>query len=711
MVRLFDENVLSLMAKSTPETLVRKGSGLEPSALFRSDSLDRFESPKKEVIGGSNLNPFKVDMQPFSSPSLAGHVSIAHFASSGHENIQRKKDTCGISDEDTIITAVDEADDDSIDKSPVPSSPFPVLKVSTTARKRSVACTKEIMRNIDEGCINPCTNSSTHYRSIPSPLHSPPLKRKDYVLTAPFKGFRQGEIESALSFESNDSSNSCKSMNSSLSPPAQCNFHIGIGSDKGFTASTGLFSFTRSPIQEKPHLENGSPYREDDDVSTICATKIRRLNLDYNMNDCQFKGTESAITLQKNREPIEVNRLDKNRNIHVDIFSPKNVASFADIDNDLPPPPSSAFVSPPLPKRKGGDGLTYTHSPHQGMHSWGQETPRATPMLKRKACRSPFLSHNDETEKPIREETSRLMQDFETIGTLGDGSFGTVYKCISRLDGCPYAVKATKYQAKGKADRDRMLKEVYALAALSELTDTAVFHIVGYHQAWMEENRLYIQTELCTSTLLEEIKNEDAIVYDTSRQFKVLREMLLALDLIHRNGMVHLDIKPENIFVKNNQFKLGDFGLATKSSVRGDVEEGDCRYMCNDLLQGNHGDLTKCDIFSLGATMYEIALRRTLPTHGEEWHQIRACILCPLPHTSNELCDIIKVMIHPNREQRSSAAMLLKRRQLLSEDQKQLVLARNKVREANMALAVQDARLKALKLPPKKTLIRANTLG
>ena len=51
---------------------------------------------------------------------------------------------------------------------------------------------------------------------------------------------------------------------------------------------------------------------------------------------------------------------------------------------------------------------------------------------------------------------------------LGDGSFGTVFKVLSQLDGRLYAVKAAKQKAKGIADRDRKLKEVYALAALSD---------------------------------------------------------------------------------------------------------------------------------------------------------------------------------------------------------------------------------------------------
>ena len=87
---------------------------------------------------------------------------------------------------------------------------------------------------------------------------------------------------------------------------------------------------------------------------------------------------------------------------------------------------------------------------------------------------------------------------------------------------------------------------MYALAALSDQADTATFHIVRYHQAWMEENRLYIQTEMCTTTLAAEMTQSPLT---EQRRYKFLREICVAPEFIHKNGMVHLDIKPENIFV------------------------------------------------------------------------------------------------------------------------------------------------------------------
>lgn len=160
---------------------------------------------------------------------------------------------------------------------------------------------------------------------------------------------------------------------------------------------------------------------------------------------------------------------------------------------------------------------------------------------------------SEEETSAVTTTVSRFKSDFDVIGELGKGSFGAVYKVLSRLDGCMYAVKAALRKAKGIADRDRMLKEVYALAALSDQADPATFHIVRYHQAFMEEDRLYIQTELCSSNLADEIESCGRL--SDQRRYKLLREMLLALEFIHRNNMVHLDIKPQNVSV-------GDCGVA-----------------------------------------------------------------------------------------------------------------------------------------------------
>ena len=268
--------------------------------------------------------------------------------------------------------------------------------------------------------------------------------------------------------------------------------------------------------------------------------------------------------------------------------------------------PPSTFSSP-TPNHKKGSTQGPPPSPERpDSRHRSSLLPPNTPMVPQKAmrrmrghantfspdCATPYSQDGLITSNANVSETSRFDTDYEIIGTLGDGSFGTVYKCRSRVDKRMYAIKIAKRRAKGNADRLRMLREVQALSELSNVADTTAFHIVRYHYAWMEEEKLHIATELCTSTLQIEMQN--GIFHgNTKRMFKLLREMLLALKLIHDHGLVHLDIKPENIFVREDTFKLGDFGLVSKVTVNDDVEEGDSRYMCMDLLSGNHKDLTK----------------------------------------------------------------------------------------------------------------------
>ena len=95
---------------------------------------------------------------------------------------------------------------------------------------------------------------------------------------------------------------------------------------------------------------------------------------------------------------------------------------------------------------------------------------------------------------------------------------------------------------------------------------------------------------------------------------------------MHDKGFIHLDIKPTNFFVgKDRSVKLGDFGkaiqLSTIDSLLESDLEGDTIYMAPELL--NRKLSQKCDIFSLGATLLEIASSMNLPQNGPLWSKLR----------------------------------------------------------------------------------------
>ena len=264
-------------------------------------------------------------------------------------------------------------------------------------------------------------------------------------------------------------------------------------------------------------------------------------------------------------------------------YSPMDVSNF-------PQPPTTPYKrQASVPRRHK---YSYTASTNPNKAPICPQAPKrysTTPVPAIHPCRS-FESSSS--------TWSRFENDFQTISTLGSGSFGTVLKCISRLDGCFYAIKTTTRPMRGNFEKHRYLKEVHALSALCNQPEKGTFHIVRYHQTWIEDGHLYIQTELCDQgTLTHHLTSGETLSED--ERWKLLREILLALELVHRSGMVHLDIKPDNIFIKNNHYKLGDFGLAsTTSNVENDIEEGDARYMPRELLDDNNCslDLTKVSV-------------------------------------------------------------------------------------------------------------------
>ena len=83
--------------------------------------------------------------------------------------------------------------------------------------------------------------------------------------------------------------------------------------------------------------------------------------------------------------------------------------------------------------------------------------------------------------------------------------------------------------------------------------------------------------------------------------------------------------------------------------------------------------------------MYEIVTGRELPADGQEWQDLRAGKLASMPDAPIELQKFIYQLMHKDGTQRPTAAELLTKRQLLSEEQKKLIMEQNKARQAEEA--------------------------
>ncbi|KAJ0236218.1 Wee1-like protein kinase [Hirschfeldia incana] len=245
---------------------------------------------------------------------------------------------------------------------------------------------------------------------------------------------------------------------------------------------------------------------------------------------------------------------------------------------------------------------------------------------------------------------SRYLTDFHEIQQIGAGNFSRVFKVLKRIDGCLYAVKYSTRKLYLDSERSKAMMEVQALAALG-------FHenVVGYYNSWFENEQLYIQLELCDHSLSKKssprISEREILV--------IMHQIAKALQFVHEKGIAHLDVKPENIYIKNGVCKLGDFGCATRLDKSLPVEEGDARYMPQEILNENYEHLDKVDIFSLGVTVYELIRGSPLTESRNKSLNIKEGKLPLLPGHSLQLQQLLKTMMDRDPSRRPSARELM----------------------------------------------------
>ncbi|XP_007886045.2 wee1-like protein kinase [Callorhinchus milii] len=287
---------------------------------------------------------------------------------------------------------------------------------------------------------------------------------------------------------------------------------------------------------------------------------------------------------------------------------------------------------------------------------------------------------------PITESNmkSRYTTEFHELEKIGSGEFGSVFKCVKRLDGCIYAIKRSKKPLAGSVDEQNALREVYAHAVLGQHT-----HVVRYYSAWAEDDHMLIQNEYCNGGSLSDAVSDNYRNrhYLNEPELKdLLLQVARGLKYIHSMSLVHMDIKPSNIFISkklvtnstadegddddcilstNIIYKIGDLGHVTRVS-NPHVEEGDSRFLANEVLQEDYRYLQKADIFALALTIISASGAEPLPTNGDKWHEIRRGKLPTIPQTlSQEFLDLLKLMLHPDSEKRPTAGALIRHSVLL----------------------------------------------
>ncbi|KAI9453165.1 hypothetical protein BJY52DRAFT_1225770 [Lactarius psammicola] len=289
-------------------------------------------------------------------------------------------------------------------------------------------------------------------------------------------------------------------------------------------------------------------------------------------------------------------------------------------------------------------------------------------------------------------QPGRFEREFVEIGEVGSGEFGKVMKVRRQSDlsisgtgtgtglgGHISAVKKSK-RFEGMRHRLRLREEVEILQHLSSTyakvngPGTRHPNVLAYIDSWEQDDALYIQTELCEFGNFAHFLWEYGRTFpqlDEARVWKIIADLSNGLHFIHDSGVIHLDLKPANIFITHEgRFKIGDFGMASlwprplevrrhpfARRGRRFEREGDKLYLAPEVLQGQYGKAA--DMFSFGITMLETASNIVVPGEGEPWHRLRHDDLSPadLPtDTSPELRALIATLLCANPKARIDSA-------------------------------------------------------
>ncbi len=233
---------------------------------------------------------------------------------------------------------------------------------------------------------------------------------------------------------------------------------------------------------------------------------------------------------------------------------------------------------------------------------------------------------------------------YQILGELGHGAMGVVYHGRDPGIGRAVAIKVIRLQAESTAEegaelRQRLIREASAAGKLSHPG------IVTIYQLGEEGKDVFVVMEFVQGASLQQlVANKPGV--DRSRAFEIVRQIAEALDYAHRAGVVHRDIKPGNILVREDGcVKIADFGLAkmvqdhTRSLTAVGVSLGSPAYMSPEQIRAEQID-GRSDQFSLGILAYQLLTGR-LPFTGDTAHAVMYQIVASDPLAAPGACDTL----------------------------------------------------------------------
>jgi len=221
---------------------------------------------------------------------------------------------------------------------------------------------------------------------------------------------------------------------------------------------------------------------------------------------------------------------------------------------------------------------------------------------------------------------------YQLFETLGVGATSRVVRGFDPMIGRPVAIKLFPSEiAQGEA-RDRFLREARVVGQLSHP------NIITLHDMGIEESTQtpYLVMEFIDGLPLDRVLEKGAL--PLPRACAWIAHAAEALDIAHKRGVIHGDVKPANILITaEGKVKLTDFGMArvAKREARDSALLGTPAYWCPEQIMGRPQD-ARSDMFSLGVVLYEM-ITGTRPFDAESLQGICNRVLSSTPNNVSQL--------------------------------------------------------------------------
>jgi serine/threonine protein kinase len=204
----------------------------------------------------------------------------------------------------------------------------------------------------------------------------------------------------------------------------------------------------------------------------------------------------------------------------------------------------------------------------------------------------------------------QVIDNYKILEVIGRGGMGVVYKAIDLNLQKTVALKMIDPSyARNESFLKRFRTEAIALAKLENK------NIVGVYALRETDNGLFMVMEyVLAKTVSDWLKEKGP--FSINEAVKIIRQLLNAISHAHKVGVIHRDIKPNNILLcEDGTVKVMDFGLAKLIQEHGEQSTvnqtaGTLYYMSPEQIKGNKVD-NRTDIYSIGMTIYEMLTGRT----------------------------------------------------------------------------------------------------